>query len=453
MGRSGLNKMVFATVCIGEDRRSELMHLLNDIRNLECKIFVLTNIDLHLDHFQFFNVIEKKINTIQWNDFQRFEIIKFALSQIEEDEYVYYLDSDSRFIDCRIEKFDLLKFKKRLSAENFDIMCPLFLAQVKEQLVKPDENENKNIRGFTFGYEAVIEYFKKINNNYDSDVFNKAPLETLLIFKRSEKMIKYINELINFSRILIDEELKNARSIPAPACGFAMAMLKNIFEINIIESPLVYHFFKGNFLREVFPFNFKINTKERIFEMQHFYQKLGENWFSYPSLYAKMVEYFPSGSHFVEVGTWKGMSACFMAVEIINSNKDIKFDCVDNWEYVENLQYDLPKELYKDLYETFLNNIKPVKHIINPVRSLSWEGAANYANNSLDFVFIDAAHDYESSKKDIEAWFPKMKTNGIIAGHDYHNNGVCKAKQAVDDFFEKTNKKVEQFLDCWMVYI
>lgn len=258
-------KMVFATVCIGQDRRAELMHLLNDIRNLDCKIFVLTNMDLNLNHFQFFNVIEKKINTNQWNDFQRFEIIEFALSQIEEGEYVYYLDSDSRFIDCRTEKFDLLKFKKRLSAENFDIMCPLFLAQVKDQLAKPDENEDKNIRGFKFGYEPVIEYFKKINNNYDADLFNKAPLETLLIFKRTEKMIQYLNELINFSHILIDQEFKNQRRLPAPACGFAMAMLKNVFEINIIESALVYHFFKGNFLKEVFPFNFKMDANEKVF--------------------------------------------------------------------------------------------------------------------------------------------------------------------------------------------
>lgn len=58
--------------------------------------------------------------------------------------------------------------------------------------------------------------------------------------------------------------------------------------------------------------------------MEHFYKTLGENWFTYPTLYSNMVEKYPTNSHFVEVGTWKGMSAAYMAVEIINSGKDIK---------------------------------------------------------------------------------------------------------------------------------
>ena len=61
--------------------------------------------------------------------------------------------------------------------------------------------------------------------------------------------------------------------------------------------------------------------------MKHFYEKLGENWFTYPKLYSAVVEKFPSGSHFVEVGTWKGMSAAYMAVEIINSGNQPSSTC------------------------------------------------------------------------------------------------------------------------------
>ena len=55
--------------------------------------------------------------------------------------------------------------------------------------------------------------------------------------------------------------------------------------------------------------------------MEHFYQKIGEDWFTYPNLYKKMVSDANENSHFVEVGVWKGRSAAFMAVEIINSKK------------------------------------------------------------------------------------------------------------------------------------
>jgi predicted O-methyltransferase YrrM len=183
--------------------------------------------------------------------------------------------------------------------------------------------------------------------------------------------------------------------------------------------------------------------------MEHFYQNLGEAWFTYPTLYSEMVNYFPENSHFVEVGTWKGMSAAYMAVEIINSGKNIKFDCVDIWEYVKNLQNDIDKNLYTNLYNIFLNNISPVKHIINPIKALSSDAANQYADESLDFVFIDAAHDYKSVKNDITAWYPKIKKTGIIAGHDCYMTTVSRA---VNEFFHNKEVILREKDQCWLVY-
>ena len=65
--------------------------------------------------------------------------------------------------------------------------------------------------------------------------------------------------------------------------------------------------------------------------MEHFYYHIGENWFNYQDLYNQMVNYFPDGAHFVEVGSWKGRSSAFMAVEIINSNKKLPSA---TWEFL-----------------------------------------------------------------------------------------------------------------------
>ena len=51
----------------------------------------------------------------------------------------------------------------------------------------------------------------------------------------------------------------------------------------------------------------------------------------------------------------------------------------------------------------------------------SLEAAGHIADGSLDFVFIDADHSYESCKADIEAWLPKVKLGGLLGGHDYEN--------------------------------
>ena len=68
--------------------------------------------------------------------------------------------------------------------------------------------------------------------------------------------------------------------------------------------------------------------------IEHFWRDpmFEEGYFTYPNLYHNMVKMFPTNSHFVEVGVWKGRSAAFMAVEINNSGKNIRFDCVDTWK-------------------------------------------------------------------------------------------------------------------------
>jgi hypothetical protein len=57
------------------------------------------------------------------------------------------------------------------------------------------------------------------------------------------------------------------------------------------------------------------------------------------------------------------------------------------------------------------------------IRKFSVDAAKDFEDESLDFVYIDANHDYESVKADIEAWLPKVKKGGIISGHDYCRRG------------------------------
>ena len=145
-----------------------------------------------------------------------------------------------------------------------------------------------------------------------------------------------------------------------------------------------------------------------------------------------MVKRFDSGSHFVELGSWKGKSAAYMAVEIINSNKQIKFDCIDRWEVEPRA--DWPKYITNENFmQIFLDNTKPVSHIITAIKKDSSSAAQDYQDNSLDFVFIDADHSYEGVKKDILAWRPKVKKGGVLAGHDY--GWVVEIRKAVDDVF------------------
>jgi predicted O-methyltransferase YrrM len=157
--------------------------------------------------------------------------------------------------------------------------------------------------------------------------------------------------------------------------------------------------------------------------------------------YKMSVDRAPNPAHFVEVGSWKGRSSSFMAVEIIRSGKQIKFDCVDTWLGSVELLSDNDVSNNR-LYDVFLKNMLPVVEYYNPVRLDSVTASKIYNNESLDWVFIDASHDYENVLADINAWYPKVKKGGIISGHDFPHGPV---RQAVT---EKLKNPI-QHGSCW----
>lgn len=219
--------------------------------------------------------------------------------------------------------------------------------------------------------------------------------------------------------------------------------LSNTKKNSVSKSISMYRKIKGGDTNLI-----KKNTNENSDTINSLYENV-DGWFDFENLYSLVVNKYDSGSKFVEVGVWKGKSAIYMATKIINSGKKIKFDCVDTWlgseEYTNpNSPYYEPiLETPNGLYDQFLKNIEPVKSVINPIRMKSIEASKLYADESLDFIFIDAAHDYQSVKEDITVWLPKLKKNGIIAGHDYTSHiGV---KTAVDELLS-----VEILGSCWL---
>jgi predicted O-methyltransferase YrrM len=163
--------------------------------------------------------------------------------------------------------------------------------------------------------------------------------------------------------------------------------------------------------------------------MKHFYQDI-RGMMDYEDLYSDMVNKFPSDSHFVELGVWFGRSAAYMAVEIVNSGKNIKLDVVDNFlkSAFEQAEYHL---MDFDFVTIIPNDTS--------------RAADSYENESLDFVFVDADHSANGVSMDIQAWLPKIKKGGVLAGHDYGNWRYPELKIAVDNLLDV--KKVSEM--CW----
>jgi cephalosporin hydroxylase len=106
--------------------------------------------------------------------------------------------------------------------------------------------------------------------------------------------------------------------------------------------------------------------------------------------------------------------------------------------------------------------LKEFKHRSSIIHDFSVLAATRFESGkqaNLDFVYIDAAHDYRSVWADLEAWYPRIKVGGMLAGHDYKNSFVRKnlveVKRAVDDFFRiyglMVNSTTDDNLPSWYV--
>lgn len=83
------------------------------------------------------------------------------------------------------------------------------------------------------------------------------------------------------------------------------------------------------------------------------------------------------------------------------------------------------------VFAQFIENVKPYADKVHP-RVCESVKAAGLMTEKADLIFIDANHEYENVKADIEAWWPHVVQGGILCGHDYHSHGGV--RQAVEEF-------------------
>lgn len=70
-------------------------------------------------------------------------------------------------------------------------------------------------------------------------------------------------------------------------------------------------------------------------------------------------------------------------------------------------------------YETTQKRLAPWEGKTQIKRMYTTEAAKQIPDNSLDYVYVDARHDYCGVMEDLQAYWPKLRSGGIFAGHDY----------------------------------
>jgi len=146
-----------------------------------------------------------------------------------------------------------------------------------------------------------------------------------------------------------------------------------------------------------------------------------------------------------EIGVKEGRFISYL----LTAYKGLTMYAVDPWEDQPGEAEDYIGWNWNDIYKEYRRKVEPYAGRFIELRTYSEQAAEQVPDGSLDFVFIDAQHDYESVKQDIGLWFPKVRTGGLISGHDY-----CKkfpgAMQAVNEVFGRPMAGPN---DVWGVWV
>lgn len=116
-----------------------------------------------------------------------------------------------------------------------------------------------------------------------------------------------------------------------------------------------------------------------------------------------------SGLVGAEVGTLRGKTASILLAR----RPGLCLTCVDNFD-LRGIVEDSPE----DVLAAWERNMAVFGDRVELVDLPSLEAAAG-AWVPQDFVYLDAAHDRESTVADIRAWWPHVRPGGLLMGHDY----------------------------------
>ncbi len=166
----------------------------------------------------------------------------------------------------------------------------------------------------------------------------------------------------------------------------------------------------------------------------------------------------------IEVGTWKGASAIGMGEIARDLGLDMKILCVDTWlgsnpelwDEEETSRDLMRRHGFPQIYFQFLANVikTECESVIFPLPMTS-ACAAKYLSRksvAVDFIYIDAGHDFDEVQVDLDNYWPLLKPGGVLLGDDYLPRIFPGVVQAVHAFADSRGVTFERHNEKWLIH-
>lgn len=99
----------------------------------------------------------------------------------------------------------------------------------------------------------------------------------------------------------------------------------------------------------------------------------------------------------------------------------LRLRCVDPWTPYAGNTRGGPIEQHDANYQIARERLAPYAPAVTMVKSYSLDAARDVPLGALDFVYIDGNHSFDYVMEDIIVWSRRVRSGGIVAGHDYYH--------------------------------
>lgn len=107
----------------------------------------------------------------------------------------------------------------------------------------------------------------------------------------------------------------------------------------------------------------------------------------------------------------------------------------EGWDMHEYFSVDQDYGGFDGLYSEVSEMLGVYGDKVELVRKKSLDAAVDFEDESLDFVFIDGAHDYQNCYDDISYWHHRVRDGGYVMGHDWDHSSCPGVQQAVVEHY------------------
>lgn len=118
-----------------------------------------------------------------------------------------------------------------------------------------------------------------------------------------------------------------------------------------------------------------------------------------------------------KIGAEIGVERGYFSEILCLSNPNLKLICVDPWLAYKGYREHVSQVKLNEIRKEAL--VRLSAYNTNIIQAPSTEASKLIPEASLDFVYIDGNHSAEHTLADLKNWIPKIKTGGIVAGHDF----------------------------------